>query len=91
MAASTMNLQMQQSLVGKFARRQPFRGATRAPLHLVRGQDPISPDEGPVSAEIIGCEHLLNVPSLRLHLHAMEGVLFGVLHTVIIGNCACRC
>lgn len=54
MAASTMNLQMQQSLVGKFARRQPFRGATRAPLHLVRGQDPISPDEGPVSAEIIG-------------------------------------
>lgn len=52
-----MNLQLQQSLVGKFARRQPFRGATRAPLRIVRAEDPISPDEGPVSGEIISCEY----------------------------------
>ena len=58
MAASTMNLQLQHSLVGKFARRQPFRGATRAPLRLARAEDPISPDEGPVSGDIISCELL---------------------------------
>ncbi len=76
MAASTMNLTLQQSLVGKFAKRQPFRSATRAPLRLVRAEDPISPDEGPVSKEIISCKP----PSLACchqgYLHAMEGAFY---------------
>lgn len=56
MASSTMNLQLQQTLTGKFARRQPFRHPARAPLRIVRAEDPISPDEGPVSGDMISCE-----------------------------------
>jgi light-harvesting complex I chlorophyll a/b binding protein 1 len=55
MAASTMNLQVQQAFTaGKIARRQPFKQAARAPIRIVRAEDPISPDEGPVSGEMIG-------------------------------------
>lgn len=49
-----MNMQLQQSLAGKFVGRQPFRRSARAPLRLARAEDPISPDEGPVSSEMIG-------------------------------------
>ena len=73
MAASTMNLTLQQSLVGKFAKRQPFRSATRAPLRLVRAEDPISPDEGPVSKEIISCKPPSMACCHQGYLHAMEG------------------
>lgn len=49
-----MKMQLQQAFTGRAIGRQPFRRSARAPIRLVRAEDPISPDEGPVSGEIIG-------------------------------------
>ena len=80
MAASTMNMQLQQTLAGKFARRQPFRHAARAPLRLVRAEDPASPDEGPVSKEIIDCTFHQPMLVVLGNLHVMKSCMHLALH-----------